>query len=185
MIKRISLKEKKGFLLAEETLKIIISVIVLVLLFALLGKLYYNHIRDKELEQATATLDRLILEINNGATEFQVYNPVDPKFDFNYWALMSWPHPSHGGPLVCGGKPCLCVAVNVWSLFSGFPFVPNAIDRNRDNCDNLKKGICRIVSKDIIVKGNINFQSPIGFKASPPPLNLRINYGVQTEILIA
>lgn len=68
---------KKGFLLGEETLKIILAVISIGFLVSFLGALYYNSIKDKDLELAKASLEHLIDEINAGATEVDIYNPEE------------------------------------------------------------------------------------------------------------
>jgi len=69
------MKDKHGFLLGEETLKIILAVISIGFLIYFLGALYYNGVKDKELDLAKASLEHLVEEINAGATEVEIYNP--------------------------------------------------------------------------------------------------------------
>lgn len=69
------IKNKRGFLLGEETLKIILAVICIIFLVYLLGSLYYNSVRDKEVPLAKASVEYIIKEVNAGATEIQIYNP--------------------------------------------------------------------------------------------------------------
>ena len=66
---------KKGFLLAEETLKIIIALISLGFLVYFLGALYFANQDSKELEQAKASLEFLVKEINDGRKEVTIFNP--------------------------------------------------------------------------------------------------------------
>jgi hypothetical protein len=66
---------KKGFLLGEETLKIIVALVCIGFLIYFLGALYYNSVKDKEVELAKATAERIVAEANAGATEIEVYNP--------------------------------------------------------------------------------------------------------------
>ena len=49
-------KNKRGFLLAEETLKIIIAVICIVFLVYILVAVYNSHSADKKIEQAKEVL---------------------------------------------------------------------------------------------------------------------------------
>ena len=65
---------KKGFLLAEETLKIIIALISLGFLVYFLGALYFANQDSKELEQAKASLEFLVKEINDGRKEVTIFN---------------------------------------------------------------------------------------------------------------
>jgi len=69
------INSKKGFLLGEETLKIIIAVICIIFLVYLLASLYYNSVRDKNADLAKASVKYIIDEINSGKTEIQIYNP--------------------------------------------------------------------------------------------------------------
>ena len=59
-------KNKKGFLLAEETLKIILALICIVFLVYFLVYLYFSNVDSKKLEQAKSSLDYLFKEINSG-----------------------------------------------------------------------------------------------------------------------
>ena len=66
---------KKGFLLAEETLKIVIAVISIGLLAFLLFSLYNNGKNAKDLEFAKESIDFLVQGINAESTLIDVYNP--------------------------------------------------------------------------------------------------------------
>jgi hypothetical protein len=96
---------KKGFLLAEEVMKMILAVIAIGLLAYLLISLYGVSKDSKNLEFAKASLDHLISEIeDNRATSVQIPNPKK-------WKISSW---SSSGdlPLLCsnaGWNSCICV----------------------------------------------------------------------------
>jgi hypothetical protein len=74
---------RKGFLLGEETLKIILAVIAIGFLIYFLGSLYYNSVRDKKVDVAKSSLEHLINEINSGSTEIEIYNPAG-------WSIFNW-----------------------------------------------------------------------------------------------
>jgi len=77
--------KKRGFLLAEETLKIILGVIAIGFLAFLLFSLY-SHSKDaKELELARESLDFIMDEVSLGKTTVDIYNPEG-------WNLGVWPH---------------------------------------------------------------------------------------------
>ena len=68
---------KKGFLLAEETLKIVLAVIAIGLLAYLLASLYFNATTSQKLKQAEETLPFIMNEIKAGRESIDVYNPKD------------------------------------------------------------------------------------------------------------
>lgn len=76
---------KRGFLLAEETLKIVIAVICIGFLVYFLTSLYFSNKNSKDLELAKASLEHLVEEINSGSSEVKIYNPED-------WVVGVWPH---------------------------------------------------------------------------------------------
>ncbi len=67
--------DKKGFLLAEETLKLILGVIAIGFLVFLLTSVYFNVKSNEDLEFAEASLDRIISASNAGEQEIEIYNP--------------------------------------------------------------------------------------------------------------
>lgn len=146
---------RKGFLLAEETLKIILAVIAIGFLVYFLAALYFNNQDEKDLELATASLEHLVEEIDLGSSEVKIFNP-------NGWSLMSWPFEGDI-PLSCsnvGWDICICICKAPLVGFSG---------NYLDNCND--KGICLENKKGFIVGENT--PSPIYIKN--PPITLNIN----------
>ena len=145
------MKNKKGFLLAEETLKIIIAVISIGFLVYFLVSLYNSNKNSKGLEQAEASLEFLMQEIANNAEIISIYNPARGDLS-NQWDIISWPNAQNQIPNTCsnlGWENCLCICIKI----------------NPDNCGN--KGVCR-ESDFSIAEGNIEIKNP--------PVNLIIDY---------
>ncbi len=128
------MRNKKGFLLASETLKIIIAVICIGFLVYFLVSLYLTSKSSKDLEFAKESLNYLNDEIKNGKTEIEIYNPKS-------WVIGIWPHEVDVGgiilgigttreeriPKACsnmGWENCICICKN----------------DNPDECDN--NGAC-------------------------------------------
>jgi len=78
------MKNKKGFLLGEETLKIVLAVISIGFLIYFLGALYYNSVKDEKLELAKESVEYLVEQINAGVTEIEIYNPDE-------WVIVNLP----------------------------------------------------------------------------------------------
>jgi len=144
------MKNKKGFLLAEETLKIVIALICISFLIYFLSSLYFKSKDNKDLELAEASLKHLVEEINAEATSVEIYNPKG-------WVLSSWPHDTHhriwytawimseiktGRPKYCENlewDDCICICKK----------------NDKDKCDDL--GFC-LESDFKIVEGSIEIK---------------------------
>lgn len=138
-------KNKRGFLLAEETLKIIIAVIAISFLIYFLTSLYLKNQESKGLELAKASLENLISSIDLG--EVLIYNPEG-------WFIISFPY-SNERPNSClnlGWENCLCICKDKW--FSGRP----------NDCD--KAGRC--MESDLKVLND-------EIKIENPPIKILIN----------
>ena len=150
---------KKGFLLAEETLKIILAVIAIGFLAYLLFSLYNSNKNAKDLELAEASLEHLVKEIASGSTEIEIYNPTTN----NAWYVVGWPV-SGERPLYCdnlGWEKCLCIC-----KFSVLQMVtPSKLSKL---CDD--KGVCMESSASVNDGGEFYIQIK-----EPPPLKLKIN----------
>lgn len=154
------MKNKRGFLLAEETLKIVIALIGISFLIYLLVSLYMTNKTSKKLELAKATLEHLVEEIDSGASEVEIYNPEG-------WVVSSWSFEKIL-PRACsnvGWENCLCICESPW-VDTGGNFL--------DNCDDTSKSVCSDNSKKMIVVVGVN-QQPIHIR--DPPLILKIGDG--------
>lgn len=153
------LKNKRGFLLAEETLKIIIALVCISFLIYFLASLYFAGKEKEQLEFAEASLNHLIEGINSNVESVEIYNPKD-------WVLTSWPKDTVKSWLVyddvikkdipnscsnVGWNDCLCLCDDAFH-FEG------------KDCDNL--GLC--VQSDYRIVGE-------KIKIENPPVTLEIN----------
>ncbi len=132
------MKGKKGFLLGEETLKMIVAVFAILLLIYLLVNLYVTYTKKTKLEKAENRLNELIIKqqmplaIEKGSADFFLDGPKD-------WML-----------IINSDSLCICAQHRIWNIFSN----------QEQIC--LKKGICsssgqyNFVSNEIIIdKTNI------------------------------
>ena len=143
---------KKGFLLGEETLKIVLAVIAIGFLVFFLVSLYYSYTNDKDLKLAEASLEHLIEQINSGAEQIEIYNPKG-------WWLMSWPY-NGVRPNSCsniGEESCICICEG--GIIKGE-------DKFAERCD--EKGTC-LGNEFTIGEGN-------SIKIKDLPLILTIDY---------
>ncbi len=137
---------KRGFLLAEETLKIIIAVICIGLLVYLLFALYFSRSNERDLIDAQNSLknssnsfkssvERVRLGNGNNGSYVDyllIHNPVG-------WHLFSFVG-SEKKPNSCAGQNCLCICDDVW-----VDTLVGLIDsRQIKECDD--SGVCYIVS---------------------------------------
>lgn len=102
--------DKKGFLLGEETLKIIIAVVCLSFLVYFLGALYMSNSNSKERVQAEETISRISEIISNNEMVLESVEAINPKG----WYLFSFVDVLK--PNFCTGKNCLCICSK--SVFS-------------------------------------------------------------------
>jgi len=117
---------KKGFLLAEETLKIILAVIAIGFLAFFLTSLYFNSINNQKLKQAQTSIERISDVINNLQVEIEDVDITPPG-----WHLFSFV--GEEKPNSCSGENCLCICNNV---FLG-------LGSQTEKC--AEKGVCEIV----------------------------------------
>tara|TARA_Y100000034_G_scaffold42057_1_gene51627 strand:+ start:5372 stop:5896 length:525 start_codon:yes stop_codon:yes gene_type:complete len=166
------MKNKKGFLLAEETLKIVIALIAISFLIYFLSSLYFNSQNEKELELAKASLEHLIKEVNSISEgkpkDVGIYNPK------GLW-LMSWPDQTEKiMPDSCknfGWENCICICDNpgVKDLIIDFFTSHTQIASYADKCD--EKGVCKQLTEKIIVGDSIK---QYALKIVDPPMIIEI-----------
>ncbi len=170
---------KKGFLLAETTLKVVIAVIGIGFLIFLLVSIYMSNQNSKDLELAKASLEHLVEEVNAEITEVEIYNPRTGSMPLRtFWYLFTWPTGGDSiSPLSCSNlnwEHCVCIC-GVGS-FKGWSKQGMA-----DICD--EKGIC-LKFTDLKLNKNNGFFSQgfwgaiytsddlIGLKDMPLELNI-------------
>lgn len=146
---------RKGFLLAEETLKIVVAVIVIVFLIYFLVSIYMAKVNGDNLIQATSlltdsedSLDLIFSSLEDGASR------TKDIFEPRGWYLFGFVN-SELKPNSCAGQNCLCICNDVlWEGFKG--------DAQQKKCD--EKGICLIEEnlgdfEDIKITGELQIIS--------------------------
>jgi len=126
-------RDKRGFLLGEETLKIVIAVICIVFLIYLLVAVYFNITGQQKIKEAQAILNgehgiateinRLNAGGNYSAQGLVVPNPSD-------WFLFSFIE-ENAKPNSCIQQNCICVCEEA---------IPDLFDWQIKRCD--EKGVC-------------------------------------------
>ncbi len=168
-------KNKRGFLLAEETLKMVIALIAISFLVYFLISLYMTNKTSKDLELAKATLEHLVEEINSlkdgEVRDVEVYNPED------LW-ISSWPY-EKSMPLSCSNlewKNCICICENpnLWEKAKSVVTSVTYIEKIAQECSS--EWICREVSKKTIV-GIGGSQTPLKIVDVPMKLNIEYSEG--------
>ncbi|OGJ12134.1 hypothetical protein A3K62_00200 [Candidatus Pacearchaeota archaeon RBG_16_35_8] len=151
-------KTRQAIFLAEETLKIVLAVIVIGFLIYFLVSLYFANSADEDLKFAEESLNFLVQQMNAKVEEVQIYNPKG-------WSILSWPY-ADMKPASCtdlGWENCLCICENpVGYTFEGY----------LDNCEGTgDTAIC--VENSFVVIGGAS-QAPILIEN--PAVTLRIDY---------
>jgi len=139
---------KRGFLLAEETLKIVIAMICMTLLIYFLISLYFGRINETELQQAKQTLldssesvKKAIDGLNEGGSKtMTLANPIG-------WHLLSFNQ--NPRPNSCAGANCLCICKKPTT---GIDYFKEQFEK----CDDKSSGVCFAASN--IEKNNFNIE---------------------------
>lgn len=132
---------KRGILLAEETLKIIIALIAIGFLIYFLASLYFANANVQKKQHAAASLERIADVIRNIQNEVENVTDITPPG----WYLFSFTDEEK--PNLCSSINCLCICDNV---FLG-------IGNQAKKCD--KGGVCEIV-EDLESFEEIKIKSP-------------------------
>ncbi len=163
--------DKRGIWLAEETLKIIIAVIVIIFLAFFLASLYYANKDAEDLKFAEASIDYLFEQINAKSITADIYNPKE-------WALMSWPYAGEkeipNSCLNLGWKSCICIVKDIGMFteaWSTLPFTDSPRERYLQQSDD--NGVCRENKQNFVVKLGES-QGIIPINEDSPTIN--INY---------
>ena len=160
--------DKKGQLLPEETVKVVIAVLCILALAFLLFSLYNAKKNAEQLEFAKESIELLSQGIDDGITSVDIYNPKN-------WNIGTWPHEiqlmvafKEGSrpegkemqfPMFCsnlGWTNCICIC---------------QVD-SAEGCDD--EGICINNEKKLEISGPNQYTPYIRIK--DPPITLRIDY---------
>jgi len=138
------LKKKKGFLLAEQTLKIIIALIGIIILVYLFASLYFNRVKAENQEAAYKELyGSNQLKDHLRAIKQGEYNSSEILIDRpKGWYIFSFTGSGKDReqrPNLCQGKNCICICAYEWTFF-GDERKEQAIE-----CDD--SGACLIVDE--------------------------------------
>ena len=133
---------KRGFLLAEETLKIILAVIAIFFLIYFLFALYFSSVHAAKLKQAEEVLkippETIGMAIDRvRTTGISEPKPVPAPTGWYVFGFVSGIKPNS-----CAGKNCLCICENVWKL-NPVKFWKGEDERQVQECGD--KGTCLIV----------------------------------------
>jgi len=144
------IKNKRGMLLAEETLKMVIAVIVIVFLVYFLVNLYFGKLKGdalKQSEQLLISSDQSIKNIIESLKEGESKNIVLQEISSfgDNWHLFSFTEQEK--PNACAGKNCLCICDDVFS---------EVLKTQANECN--KNGVCAVVSNLKNEKINIELQ---------------------------
>jgi hypothetical protein len=160
------MKNKKAFLLAEETLKIVLAVISIGFLVYFLSALYFTNQNSKDLELAKASLESLIESTKNSEiNEVLIYNPED-------WVLISFSKEKADDlPNSCSNfawDSCICLTDDINFFSEWLTLLPWTDDKEikfKENSD--EEGTC--LKSEYSVQGRIILLEEL-------PITLQINH---------
>lgn len=174
---------KRGFLLGEQTLKIIIAILCILLLIFLLYSIYSAYMDQHRLEQAESSInlivDGLAKAETSGSAGVVILNPASSakvQFQGNYWWIIAWPY-KEVTPASClnkGWVNCVCICSS--------NFLGNAKGSAKE-CDRL--GTCVEVDGKVITKEErvfdrierfIDTWGRVPLSLDGPPINFQIKY---------
>jgi len=125
-------KNKRGMLLASETLKIVLAVICIGFLVYLLAAIYFNDGDTKNLEQAQGTMDRINLILDR-FDEVDFEGEAVTEINPSGWKIFAFVE-AEIKPNSCSGENCLCICKDT---------LVDSWDRQIKKCD--EGGVCKIV----------------------------------------
>ena len=137
--------KKKGSFLAEETLKLIVALLVISLLSYFLISLYFAKMDNQNLKKAKATVDHLSTILESLSTSSTIETPL---LNPSGWYLFSFIK-GEQEPLACEETSCICLCKKKIHIFSS--------DIPSKDCSD--KGVCEVVK-------NIKKFNPIKIKDS-------------------
>ena len=153
MLKNKNKTNKRGMLLAEETLKMVIAIIIIVFLVYFLVNLYFGKLKGDALKQSEQLLIKsdqsiknIIESLKEGESKNMALQAIS-SFGDN-WHLFGFTQQEK--PNSCAEKNCLCICDDVIGE-DPFGFVKQVNECN-------KNGICTIISNLKSEEVNIELQ---------------------------
>ncbi len=160
---------KRGFLLAEETLKIILAVIAILFLVYFLFSLYFSNSHSEKLTQAETILKSSPESIKTVIERIKTTKVPESKIVPNPDGWYVFGFISDIKPNSCAGKNCLCICEKV-SQVSVYSLTQSIKERQINKC---LEGVCLIV-EDL----KTSFEKEINMDI----LSLEISYNEGIEI---
>ena len=155
-------KSRRGLFLAEETLKIVVAVLVIMFLIYFLASLYFSGKDSEDMRFAESSAKYLVEQMNAQSAEIQIFNPEG-------WLITAWKEEADA-PLSCsnlGWKNCLCICEKHFDYFGAFKNTP------LEDCN--KNNYCVEYNKEIFInEGSVEIDNS--------PITLELNYGEKIEV---
>ena len=130
--------------LTEETLRIVITVLCLIILFGVLYAIYQTNVNNQDIKLANASLSDIINRIGNQEEQIKVYNVKG-------WVLSSWPY-NDLLPKQCidnNWANCLCMCAKPGTAVKNYLVACQSTGVCVNNQDNFKtKGFQDVVTID-------------------------------------
>ncbi len=151
------MRNKKAFMLAEHTLKVIIAVLCLLLLFYLLFRLYASYENEKNLGMAESTLNEIEEKMNKAREKGEAQEVVllEPKG----WILISFEGDKKPNKCISN---CICICTDDepgFHLISTNLELCNSLGACKNFDDKMNKFAYQIRESSIPVLGDIIMDS--------------------------
>jgi len=103
------MRNKKGFLLGEETLKIVVALICIIFLIYFLTSIYFSNATQKKRIEATNSIERISQIISDSTINEENYEIPNPSG----WYLFSF---ISQVPNSCSNENCICICDKVYDI---------------------------------------------------------------------
>ena len=137
------MKNKKGFMLGEFTLKVIVAVLCIALLIYLLFAIYSIFTSSSEIGQAKASLDIVVqgIGIASSGSEGEFNTVITEP---SSWLILYYSAENVRRPLRCGSNACICMCKEKGML---------DLKDQEEICDSESDGTCAITSNNVEIAG--------------------------------
>ena len=123
------MKQKRGMLLTEEVLKMVVAIIGLALLAYFLISFFSSDTKAKKQKEAAETIDKISQVLSHTVDSSEI-DTIQPQ----RWTLFSFTN-SEKKPNQCSGQNCVCICNKV---------IGDLFDRQIKKCS--KEGSCLVIS---------------------------------------